>query len=207
MLTAITPMLSLPGKPLILLPTLTTDLFSQYYGYIVDAHGITRLTAESLLSKYLFFLLDATPCTVGFPINDSIVKDLSVKIAKKLNIPSALIKTGTMWELCVLLKAIVDVLSQRDPALWNNPMPLRSKFALLDYFLWRIGKVGRFSFSLLITPSELRNHSISFIKIKALQKYAASHKQYAKIAKAKMVMELRNLPPRFLAWYIVYSKI
>ena len=187
--------------------TLTTYLFSQEYGYIVDAHGITRLTAESLLSKYLFFLLDATPCTVGFPINDSIVKGLSVKIAPKLNIPSALIKTGKMWELCVLLKAIVDVLSQRDPALWNNPMPLRSKFALLDYFLWRIGKVGRFSFSLLITPSELRKHHISFIKIKALQKYAASHKQYAKIAEAKMVMELYNLPQRFLAWYIVYSKI
>ena len=78
---------------------------------------------------------------------------------------------------------------------------------MLDYFLWRICKVGRFSFSLLITPSELRNHRISFIKIKALQKYAASHKQYANIAEAKMVMELRYLPPRFLAWYIVYSKI
>lgn len=190
--------------------TLSKFLFSQEYGYIVEGKGITRLTAESLLSKYLFFLLDATRCTVGFPINDSIVKGLSVKIAKKLNIPNHLIQTGTMWELCVLLKAIVDVLSQRDPALWNmwnNPLPLRSKFALLDYFLWRIGKVGRFSFSLLITPSELCKHLISFIKIKALQKYAASHKQYAKIAEAKMVMELRNLPPRFLAWYIVYSKI
>ena len=187
--------------------TLYTDLFFQEYGYIVEEKGITKLTAESLLSKYLFFLLDATPCTVGFPINDSIVKGLSVKIAQKLNIPNNLIQTGSMWELCVLLKAIVGVLSQRDPALWNNPSPLRSKFALLDYFLWRIGKVGRFSFSLLITPSELRNHSISFIKIKALQKYAASHKQYANIAEAKMVMELRNLPPRFLEWYIVYSKI
>ena len=135
---------------------LQVDLFSKKYGYIIEGKGIKRMTAESLLSKYLFFLVDATANKMGFPIYDSIVKDLSVKIAKNLGIQKSLIKTDTMWQLCELLKAIVAELQKRDPALWNNQTALRSKFALLDYFLWRIGKVGRFNFSLLITYSVLR---------------------------------------------------
>ncbi|MGN0212352.1 MAG: hypothetical protein ACI4AN_05330 [Muribaculaceae bacterium] len=186
---------------------LQVDLFSKKYGYIIEGKGIKRMTAESLLSKYLFFLVDATANKMGFPIYDSIVKDLSVKIAKKLRIQKSLIKTGTMWQLCELLKAIVAELQKRDPALWNNQTALHSKFALLDYFLWRIGKVGRFNFSLLITYSELRKYSKTLRKIKALQNYKAKHKQAAKIATSKMVLELRNLPPRFLAWYNVYTKI
>ena len=165
------------------------------------------MDADSLLSKYLFFLLDATTDPMGFPIYDSIVKELSVKIAEKLGIPQALIRTKEMWELCILLKEIVTVLEQRDPVLWNQQTAFRSKFALLDYFLWRVGKAGRFNFSLLITRNELLTHSKSLSMIKALQKYASVNKKYSQIAKAKMVMCLKNLHPRFLMWYLIYSKI
>ena len=69
---------------------LQVDLFSKKYGYIIEGKGIKRMTAESLLSKYLFFLVDATANKMGFPIYDSIVKDLSVKIAKNLGIQKSL---------------------------------------------------------------------------------------------------------------------
>lgn len=180
-----------------------TDLFAKSYGYVVDTTGVHSQFAESLLSKYLFFLVNAHGDKVGFPIYDSIVRGLSKKIGKKLGLPVT--KNETMHELTALLNSILAKLKSRNGKLWQNlPKGIKSQYDLLDYFLWRIGKVGRFSFSLIITRSEFAQYWPDFVVLKQIE---ADKNLTKKEKEQKMRDNLDCLPEKYRKWHDIYTKI
>ena len=137
-----------------LLNSQITNIFSGKYGYI---KGVQNTTAPSLLSKYFFFA--AIACNNngnwGFPIYDTIAKEMMVKVQKFLKIPQTKISTSGVLDInqyVMGMKSIVDALSISNPSLWSKVF----KFELLDYFLWHIGKAGHQSYSLLMTKNEIR---------------------------------------------------
>ena len=79
--------------------------------------------------------------------------DISVTSKKKMRLSgSGLLDINVYIEG---LRSIIDVLECDDPNLWNvNSM---TKFEILDYFLWHIGKAGQKSYSLLLTKNEMLN--------------------------------------------------
>ena len=180
-----------------------TDLFAGSYGYVVDTKGVHSQFAESLLSKYLFFLVNAHGDKVGFPIYDSIVRGLSKKIGEKLGLPVT--KNKTMHELTVLLNSILAKLKSRNGGLWQNlPKGIKSQYDLLDYFLWRIGKVGRYSFSLIISHSELAQYWPDFVVLKRIEAY----KNLSKKEKEQMMRDnLDCLPEKYRKCHDIYTKI
>lgn len=154
-------------------------LFTNSYGYI---KGAPAGTAPSLISKYLFFATVACPIDQwGFPIYDSIAKDMLRRIQKFLGIPvTPLTSSKFSIDLYIAgLKSVIDALESNNPQLWSN-LPVL-KFQLLDYFLWHIGKVGSESYSLLLTKNEVQNC----------------------YSNGKIV----RLPKRIAYWQSVYNKI
>ena len=130
-----------------------TNIFSGKYGYI---KGIQNTSAPSLLSKYFFFA--AIACNNngnwGFPIYDTIAKEMMVKVQGFLGIPQTRISSNSsinISQYVMGMKSIVDTLSISNPSLWSNVY----KFELLDYFLWHVGKAGHKSYSLLMTKNEI----------------------------------------------------
>ena len=110
------------------------------------------------VSKYLFFATVACPVDQwGFPIYDSIAKDMLRRIQKFLGIPvTPLTSSKFSIDLYIAgLKSVIDALESNNPQLWSN-LPVL-KFQLLDYFLWHIGKAGSESYSLLLTKNEVQN--------------------------------------------------
>lgn len=155
-------------------------LFTNSYGYI---QGAQAGTAPSLISKYLFFATVACPVDQwGFPIYDSIAKDMLRMIQKFLGIPvTPLTSSKFSIDLYIAgLKSVIDALESNNPQLWSN-LPVL-KFQLLDYFLWHIGKVGMKSYNLLLTKKEVQNC------------YNSNG-------------EIVRLPKRIAYWQSVYDKI
>lgn len=126
------------------------DLFNQRY-------GIPEMYAMSLISKYLFFLLEAQKCPIGFPIYDSIVKRLLPKISKKIGVNKTANGTKVNGKNLKDIDKFVDSINTVANKIRIQPRHFcgtqLSQFAVLDYFLWRIGKVGALSFSLLLTEN------------------------------------------------------
>ena len=164
--------------------TIYKELFNREY-------GIPREMAVSIISKYLFFLLEVQGCPkgsnvhFGFPIYDSIVKDLLPKLGAKIGIT---IVKSEITNIVAYIKAIKAVAQK----LGVMPHDGLSVFGVLDFFLWRIGKVGNLSFSLLLTRSELKNclHILKQIKQKGAQPAL-----------------LAALPPRFQRWWQIYQTL
>ena len=78
-----------------------------------------------------------------------------------------------------------------------------SRFAVLDYFLWRIGKVGDLSFSLLITRDQLVTYSNVLARIKEINGLKLQPKD-----KYQQAYEyIAQLPSRFLLWWHIYHII
>lgn len=134
-----------------------TDSFNK------DDYGYEPAKAPSIISKYLYFLLQTDLTNnVGFPIYDSLVCKVAPKIAAKLGVQAY----GCTKEICrytFMLSEIIRVLEAQNPALWNQQNPRRTKFALLDHFLWRIGKVKAQSYSLLMSKDEYSEYKQSHI--------------------------------------------
>lgn len=165
-----------------------TELFDGYYGYTIDKNSEDCLKpqkATSLISKYLFFLVLASGDKMGFPIYDSIANKLTPKLAVYLGI-STPGKVTNILDLTVIQKKIVGVLSNADTLLWNNGK--MNYLEILDYFLWRIGKVGNLSFSLLLTKCELKRYS-------------------SVIANFKNPDSFLSMPNRFKKWNNIYHKL
>lgn len=165
-----------------------TELFDGYYGYTIDKNSEDCLKpqkATSLISKYLFFLVLASGDKMGFPIYDSIANKLTPKLAGYLGI-SKPGKVTNIFDLTVIQKKIVGVLSNADTLLWNNGK--MNYLEILDYFLWRIGKVGNLSFSLLLTKCELKRYS-------------------SVIANFKNPDSFLSMPNRFNEWNNIYHKL
>lgn len=132
------------------------NAFTTGYGVFINSNNkVTHSKAPSIISKYLYFLLQTNHTNnIGFPIYDSLVCKIAPKIAQKLGVIHYGCCTD-IWKYTFMLSEIIRVLEAQNPSLWNKQNPRKTKFALLDHFLWRIGKVKTNSFSLLLTKSEL----------------------------------------------------
>lgn len=136
-----------------------SDAFLSGYGITVyKKNTIHNPVAPSILSKYIYFLLQANLSdNIGFPIYDSIVGEYAPKIAQHLGTTYKNCSTK-IWRYTYMLSEIIRVLEAQDPNLWNQQNPCKTKFALLDHFLWRIGKAKKGSFSLLMTRIETEDY-------------------------------------------------
>ena len=137
-----------------------------------------------------------------------------------------------MADYTIAVKNIISALSQKDQNdidLWNtfgNATHIKSQCDLLDYFLWRIGKAGNLSFSLLVTRPELGTLTNAGVltQIKSTQdKIKKAKDKLAKANKRKkpVPVEVENtakqeitiltypelfdkLPLRLTIWHILY---
>ena len=131
--------------------------FGKKYGY---ASPTKQVSAPSLLSKYFHFVTIVCPTdNWGFPIYDSIVYKLLRRLQRFIGIPltpdkfiNQSLVTFDIDQYVDGLKRIIDALESRDPSLWNSSG--WQKFALLDCFLWHIGKAGSGTHSSLLTKKE-----------------------------------------------------
>ena len=205
-----------------------TDFINKKYGY--DIAG-KQSSATSLISKYLFFLVNAHGDKVGFPIYDSVVRDLLPALADKLGLNQGNSNPDLkeMTDYTIAVKNIISALSQNDSDLWNtfgNATHIKSQCDLLDYFLWRIGKAGNLSFSLLVTRPELGTLTNAGVltQIKSTQdKIKKAKDKLAKAKKRKKPVEVEventakqeitiltypelfdKLPQRLTIWHILY---
>ncbi len=173
-----------------------TDLFDKKYGFQFRAapknkgtYKLDQTYAVSIISKYLYFLLEAQGCPEGFPIYDSIVKELLPKIGRKLGQKITKNSIQDIVPYVTAIKTVADAIGvQRRNGL--------SKFAVFDFFLWRIGKVGRANFSLLLTEQEVVQYQTTLADIKANRD-----------APANLPPLIAQLPGRFLLWYHIYLYI
>ena len=146
-----------PTKPL---PTDIAELFTNKYGYI---KGVQSDSAPSLISKYFFFATTQCPLVGnwGFPIYDTIACDLLRSVQRFLGIPPtptqkfSLVNGSLDIDIYIDgLRRIVVELEKDDYGLWNHTS--MTKFQILDYFLWHIGKAGKKSYNLLLTKNEVK---------------------------------------------------
>ncbi|MDE5850951.1 MAG: hypothetical protein K2H38_12485 [Muribaculaceae bacterium] len=171
-----------------------TDVKEENGSAVPQKHG-----AESLISKYFFFLLENhhTPENVlGFPIFDRIAYELQGPLLKKLNMASRRQKDMVCYvrNMTSILDCLVN---SPDPnsRIWKMPtIVCNTQFGLLDYFLWRIGKSGKFSFSLLWSKAEKIAH------------YPAASRLADK-NQPSTATDFYSLPQRFQDWHIIYISI
>lgn len=175
---------------------------SAVFGISMSAGKLKGYAAQSLISKYLFFLLESHHSennTFGFPIFDSIAKELQEPLIKKLG-GKNVIGCG-MIEYVARMKVLLDCLKDScggNRTVWNMPSSVcNTQFGLLDYFLWRVGKCGRFSFSLLWSKVEKRNHYFTAEKLKG-DTEKGMHLN---------LTDFNALPSRFQKWHIIYHSI
>lgn len=173
-----------------------TDLFDKQYGFQFRAdpknkgtYKLDQTYAVSIISKYLYFLLEAQGCPEGFPIYDSIVKELLPKIGRKLGQKITQSSIQDIVPYVTTIKTVAD-------AIGVQPRYGLSKFAVFDFFLWRIGKVGRANFSLLLTEQEVVQYQTTLADIKAKRDTPAN-----------LPPLIAQLPGRFLLWYHIYLYI
>ena len=179
-----------------------TKLFGLQYGYQFKkkVNPLEKRSAVSIISKYLYFLLEAQGCQVGFPIYDSIVQDLLPHVARKIGIS---LTSNGINDIVPYVIAIKDVANTLNVTHRIHNGKAMSRFAVLDYFLWRIGKVGDLSFSLLITRDQL----VTYSKVLAIIKYINGLKPQPKNKYQQAYKYIAQLPSRFLLWWHIYHVI
>ncbi len=176
-----------------------SDLFASSVKF-----GITKVTnvsngnaAQSIISKYFFFLLEnhhSVGNTLGFPIYDSIAKELQNPLLNKLGkkIRSRNDIVGYINKMSLILECLK---AGSGNTIWHMPSTVcNTQFGLLDYFLWRIGKSGKFSFSLLWSRNEKRKHYLTIHNLK-------------ESTDTNLINEFATLPNRFKDWHLLYNSI
>lgn len=180
-----------------------THLFSQNakfgIGTIGDPKGDIGIKADSIISKYLFFLLESNHSKwnkLGYPIYDSIAKSLQSHLIKKLGIEKT--PGGDMVAYVnIMYNILICLENSKDPNSWiwkTLTGVCNTQFGLLDFFLWRIGKSGQFSFSLLWNREEKKQH------------YQVA-KRLAKGNSSNYTIDFNSLPKRFQDWHNIYQSI
>ncbi len=177
-----------------------TDLFDPKYGYWFTKNGLQKRSSVSIISKYLYFLLEAQGCQVGFPIYDSIVQDLLPHVARKIGISITSNGINDIVPYVIAIKNVANTLNVTHRIHNGKAM---SQFAVLDFVLWRIGKVGNLSFSLLLKHNELIIHANDLAQIKKI----VNSKKNTVIKQQLAYPHIINLPYRFQLWWQIYHFI
>lgn len=119
-------------------------LFKGEYGITSD--GKKGSKAISLISKYCYFLYlsKKEQYPDGYPIFDSLAREMVGRLLKYLGVEQKLIKIETMSDHIRATARLYDALKK------FYPSSTLQAFDLLDRLLWRLGKVSQGSLSLLI---------------------------------------------------------
>ena len=132
-----------------------------------EPFGIRKNLADgskqvSLLSKYAYYCLlqQGGKYHMGFPIYDSLAKDIYPKLWKKLLPEETMNGSDNMADYVKDLSKICNSLFEEGNTIFGM-----QQFDLLDAYLWRMGKFSNGNLSLLLE----RNDYIEFIKNLELQ--------------------------------------
>ena len=148
------------------------ELFNRRFGDLTDNSEEKKEKWEkgtcviSLLSKYSYYLFrqykDKYPS--GFPIYDSLAKESYVRVLAYMGEEAKTCPKGVGSSIVSYLKAIKAL----GVALWGSDEEYMKykysmqRFDLLDTYLWRLGKLNKASYSLLLPRGD-------FAKIKEFQ--------------------------------------
>lgn len=148
------------------------ELFNRKFGVLTDNSDVTKekwekgTCAISLLSKYSYYLFrqykDKYPS--GFPIYDSLAKESYARVLAYMGEEAKTCPKGVGSSIVSYLKAIKAL----GIALWGSDEEYvgykysMQRFDLLDTYLWRLGKLNKASYSLLLPRGD-------FAKIKEFQ--------------------------------------
>ena len=148
------------------------ELFNRRFGDLTDNSEEKKekwekgTCAISLLSKYSYYLFrqykDKYPS--GFPIYDSLAKESYVRVLAYMGEEAKTCPKGVGSSIVSYLKAIKAL----GVALWGSDEEYMKykysmqRFDLLDAYLWRLGKLNKASYSLLLPRGD-------FAKIKEFQ--------------------------------------
>ena len=148
------------------------ELFNRKFGVLTDNSDVTKekwekgTCAISLLSKYSYYLFrqykDKYPS--GFPIYDSLAKESYARVLAYMGEEAKTCPKGVGSSIVSYLKAIKAL----GIALWGSDEEYMKyeysmqRFDLLDTYLWRLGKLNKASYSLLLPRGD-------FAKIKEFQ--------------------------------------
>lgn len=152
------------------------ELFEGKYGYSLgDAKGSGAAHCTSLISKYLFFLVDGRDddaYAYGFPIYDRYARENAAALADMLGFKQDKKKIEDMAQHIVAINSIINKLqeSDADPELWTSQNPFNTKCDLLDHVIWRIGKIKNNSVSLLVREADIKQGSEARESLVALKK-------------------------------------
>lgn len=128
------------------------ELFGKKYGIHKNLNaGVRKI---SLLSKYAFFQLEKfgpQKYPLGFPICDAIALNMYPKAYMKLNVPdSQAITDDNVGYVNAFKSLLVDVKRLTGYVFKNQ------EFDVLDQYLWRIGKMNRGSYTLLLDKPDYK---------------------------------------------------
>lgn len=127
-------------------------LFKEKYGYVRKGNTLVQDHAVSIITKYLFFLLKVNSKRgVGFPIYDTIVKNQINRIAKKLGLGSV----KNLKDVANYVKILYEIIRALGTRYQNLCKQYgMQEFELLDFFLWRVGKLKKRDYSNLLSKQE-----------------------------------------------------
>ncbi|MGM9845723.1 MAG: hypothetical protein ACI30K_05785 [Muribaculaceae bacterium] len=136
------------------------ELFDGKYGYSLDdAKDSGAAHCTSLISKYLFFLVDGRGDAYGFPIYDRYARVNAAALAYMFGFKQDKKKIEDMERHIDAIKSIINELQNYDPELWTLQNPFNTQCDLLDHIIWRIGKIKNNSVSLLVREADLKQGS------------------------------------------------
>ena len=181
------------------------ELFDGKYGYSLgDAKGSGAAHCTSLISKYLFFLVDGRDDDAhGFPIYDRYARENAAALAYMLGFKQYKKKIEDMAQHIDAIKSIINELQQCDPELWTSQNPFNTQCDLLDHIIWRIGKIKNNSVSLLVREADLKQGSKARKPLAALIKSPKRAKGITLGDIAKLLVDnLVRIPFDLLILYI-----
>ena len=180
------------------------ELFEGKYGYSLgDANDSGAAHCTSLISKYLFFLVDGRDDAYGFPIYDRYARENAAALAYMFGFKQYKKKIEDMARHIDAIKSIIKELQNYDPELWTSQNPLNTQCDLLDHIIWRIGKIKNNSVSLLVREADLKQGSKAREPLVALKKSPKRAKGITLGDIAKLLVDnLVKIPFDLLILYI-----
>lgn len=182
------------------------ELFDGKYGYSLgDANDSGAAHCTSLISKYLFFLVDGRDDAYGFPIYDRYARENAAALAYMFGFKQDKKKIEDMAQHIEAINKIINTLqgSDADPELWTSQNPFNTQCDLLDHIIWRIGKIKNNSVSLLVREADLKQGSKAREPLAALKKSPKRAKGITLGDIAKLLVDnLVRIPFDLLILYI-----
>ena len=131
----------------------SAGLFSAPYGIRKNLGAGNQLM--SLMSKYAYYalLLDKVSYPLGFPIYDSLVMDVYPTVCENLRIDKHFGKSAmpSIDDYVAALDDVRNALFVSSMTLYRGYFP---QFDILDAYLWRMGKLAKGNYSLLLNHDD-----------------------------------------------------